>query len=57
VLNYGKADCQPVSLLAFLEAENLRLRTQIAELQRDTTVLQAAWREKLTCATATDCQR
>jgi hypothetical protein len=38
-LNYGKAGCQPVSLLAFLQAENLRLKTQLAELQRDTTAL------------------
>jgi hypothetical protein len=44
-LNYGKAGCQPVSLLAFLEAENLRLRIQVAELQRDTTALQEAWRK------------
>jgi hypothetical protein len=44
-LNYRKAGCQLVSLLAFLQAENLRLRTQVAELQRDTTALQEAWRK------------
>jgi hypothetical protein len=36
----GKDGCQPVSLLAFLQAENRRLQTQVAELQRDTTALQ-----------------
>jgi hypothetical protein len=41
-LNYGKAGCEPVSLLAFLQAENLRLRTRVAELQRDTAALQEA---------------
>lgn len=45
-LNYGKAGCQPVSLLTFLQAENVRLRTQVAELQRDTTALREAWRNK-----------
>jgi hypothetical protein len=32
----------PVSLLAFLQAENLRLRTRIAELQLHTTTLREA---------------
>jgi chromosome segregation ATPase len=44
-LNYRKAGCQPVNLLAFLQAENLKLRTQVAELQRDTTALQEAWKK------------
>jgi hypothetical protein len=35
----GRARCPPVSLLAFLLEENLRLRTMVAELQQDTTVL------------------
>jgi hypothetical protein len=42
-LDLGEAGCPPVSLLAFLQAENLRLRTMVAELQQDTTAL----REKL----------
>jgi hypothetical protein len=42
-LDLEKAGCPPVSLLAFLQAENLRLRTRVAELQQDTTAL----REKL----------
>jgi hypothetical protein len=41
-LDLGRG-CPPVSLLAFLQAENLRLRTKVAELQQDTTAL----REKL----------
>jgi hypothetical protein len=35
----GHAGCPPVSLLAFLEAENLRLRARVAELRRDTIAL------------------
>jgi hypothetical protein len=35
----GRAGCPPVSLLAFLQAENVRLRTRVAELQKDTTAL------------------
>jgi hypothetical protein len=34
----------PVSLLAFLQEENLRLRTTVAELQEDTTALRDALR-------------
>jgi hypothetical protein len=41
-LDLGNSGCS-VSLLAFLQAENLRLRTRVAELQEDTTAL----REKL----------
>ena len=54
-LGYGKAGCQPVNLLAFLQAENLRLRFQAAELRRDTAALRKRGRRKLTCATATGC--
>jgi hypothetical protein len=38
----GQAGCPPVSLLAFLQAENHRLRTRVAELQQDTTALREA---------------
>jgi hypothetical protein len=38
-LDLGGARCPPVSLLAFLQAENVRLRTRVAELQEDTTAL------------------
>jgi hypothetical protein len=38
----GKAGRPPVSMLAFLQAENLRLKTRVAELQHDTTVLREA---------------
>jgi hypothetical protein len=34
----------PVSLLAFLQEENLRLRIRVAELQEDTTALREALR-------------
>jgi hypothetical protein len=34
----------PVSLLAFLQAENLKLQTVVAELERDTTALREALR-------------
>lgn len=40
----GKSDCPPVSLLAFLQAENLRLRTRVAELRECTTALRDALR-------------
>jgi hypothetical protein len=42
-LDLRNASDLPVSLLAFLQAENLKLRTRVAELQEDTTAL----REKL----------
>jgi hypothetical protein len=38
----GTRECAPVSLLAFLQAENLKLRMKVAELQRDTTALRDA---------------
>ena len=38
----GKVGRPPVSLLAFLQAENLRLKTRVAELQHDTTALREA---------------
>lgn len=36
---------RPVSLLAFLRAENLRLQRAVAELERDTTALREALRD------------
>jgi hypothetical protein len=41
-LNCPNAGCQPVNLLAFLQAENLRLRIEVSALQRDTTALREA---------------
>jgi hypothetical protein len=38
----GRDGCPTVSLLAFLQAENLRLRSKVAELQQDTTALREA---------------
>ena len=38
----SKVGRPPVSLLAFLQAENLRLKTRVAELQHDTTALREA---------------
>jgi len=38
----GKVGLPPVSLLAFLQTENLRLKTRVAELQHDTTALREA---------------
>jgi hypothetical protein len=35
----GARERPPVSLLAFLQAENLKLQTRVAELQRDTMAL------------------
>jgi hypothetical protein len=40
--NYGKSSSQPISLLAFLEAENCKLRNTVAQLQLDTMVLREA---------------
>jgi hypothetical protein len=40
-LDRGTKECPPVSLLAFLQAENLKLRMKVAELQRDTSALRA----------------
>jgi IS1 family transposase len=37
--DHGKSSGQPISLLAFLRAENCKLRDTIAQLERDTMVL------------------
>ena len=34
--------CRPISLLSFLEAENIRLRQVVVELSRDTMALREA---------------
>jgi hypothetical protein len=38
----GSAPAQPVSLLAFLQAENLKLQSILAQLERETTTLREA---------------
>jgi len=35
----GRTGCRPISLLAFLQAENRRLQNTVAQLQRDTMAL------------------
>ncbi len=35
----GRSSCHPISLLAFLQAENRRLQNTVAQLQRDTMAL------------------
>ena len=40
--SYGKSACRPISLLAFLQAENRRLQNMVAELERDTMALREA---------------
>ncbi len=40
--SHGKSSCQPISLLAFLKAENCRLRDIVAQLERDTMALREA---------------
>jgi hypothetical protein len=40
------AECQPISLLSFLEAENIRLRQAFLELSRDTLALREALKRK-----------
>jgi hypothetical protein len=37
--NHGKSGGQPISLLAFLRAENSKLRNTVAQLERDTMAL------------------
>jgi hypothetical protein len=37
--DYGRSGASPVSLLAFLQAENVRLRKAVTQLRRDTTAL------------------
>ena len=38
----GRSSCRPISLLAFLQAENQRLQNTVAQLQRDTMALREA---------------
>jgi hypothetical protein len=37
-----RSDCRPVSLLAFLQAENRKLHDMVAQLERDTMALREA---------------
>jgi hypothetical protein len=41
-----RCGARPVSLLAFLQAENIRLENAVAQLRRDTTALRQALRDK-----------
>ncbi len=38
----GRSACRPISLLAFLQAENRRLQKIVAQLQQDTVALREA---------------
>lgn len=38
----GRPGCRPISLLAFLQAENRRLQNTVAQLRRDTMALREA---------------
>lgn len=40
--NHGRTGASAVSLLAFLQAENVRLKKTVAQLKRDTTALREA---------------
>jgi hypothetical protein len=40
--SHGKSSGQPISLLAFLQAENCKLRNVVAQLQLDTRALREA---------------
>lgn len=40
--DHGRSGAHPVSLLAFLQAENLKLQKTVAQLKRDTTALRKA---------------
>ena len=40
--NQGKSSSQPISLLAFLQAENCKLRKTVAQLALDTMALRKA---------------
>lgn len=42
----GRCSTRPVSLLAFLQAENIRLQNAVAQLQSDTTALREALQER-----------
>jgi hypothetical protein len=37
-----RSGCRPISLLAFLQAENRKLHDMVAQLERDTTALREA---------------
>jgi hypothetical protein len=40
--NHGRSDSHPISLLAYLQAENRRLRNMVAQLEQDTMTLRDA---------------
>jgi hypothetical protein len=40
--NHGRSDSHPISLLAFLQAENRRLRSIVDQLEQDTMALRDA---------------
>jgi hypothetical protein len=40
--SHERPGSEPISLLAFLNAENLRLQNMVAQLKRDTTALRLA---------------
>jgi hypothetical protein len=40
--SHGRSGCRPISLLAFLQAENRRLQGMVAQLERDTMALREA---------------
>jgi hypothetical protein len=42
----AEPECRPISLLSFLEAENIRLRQAVVELWLDTTVLREALKRR-----------
>jgi hypothetical protein len=42
----GRCGARPVSLLAFLQAENIKLQNAVAQLQRDTTALREALQDR-----------
>jgi hypothetical protein len=42
----GRCGPRPVSLLAFLQAENIKLQNTVVQLQRDTTALREALRDR-----------
>lgn len=43
--NKATSGCRPISLLAFLQAENRKLQRAVAQLERDTTALREALRK------------
>jgi hypothetical protein len=40
--SHGRSSCRPISLLAFLQAENRKLQDMVARLERDTMALREA---------------